>query len=170
MSLIAISQAFPYLLILVSSLALIFHPIQGARAILFFTFGYFLTTAVYRLGFCADYATRFHPLIIASAITIILYHSLDITVGLLAAWLIELVLMMLNISMIWGVGIMPSLHWQATVVLNTAEFLILAGNWWYGHRIVYSRFFDLDIPLFPAYSRHHFARAQTQKMEKAAHQ
>lgn len=167
MSLILISQAFPYLLIAISSLALVFHPIQGARAILFFTFGYFLTTAIYSLGFAAEYDTRYHPLIIASAITILLYHSLDITWGLLCAWVIELILMVLNILMVWDAGIAPSLHWQATVLLNAAEFLILIGNWGHGNPVVYSRFFDLDIPLRALGARYRAAHQEDTLVEEA---
>ena len=171
MSLAAISQFFPYALIIISSLALIFHPIQGARAILFFTFGYFLTTAVYSLGFCADYDTRYHPLIIASAITIILYHSLDITWSVLCAWVIELILIVLNICMIWGTGITPSLHWQATVVLNAASLMILVGGWWHGNaRVLYSRRYSLDIPLRFAGHRYHAARAESARAEGAKSQ
>ncbi len=168
MSLVAISQAFPFVLIIVSSLALIFHPIQGARALLFYTFGYFLTTAIYSLGFAADYDTRYHPLIIASAITILLYHSLDVTWGLLCAWVIELLLIVLNILLIWDAGIKPSIHWQATVVLNTAEFLILAGNWYVGSsHVIYARRYDLDLPIFSAGHRYRVARAQGSRVEKA---
>lgn len=167
MTLLALSQAFPFLLIIVSSLALIFHPIQGARAILFFTFGYFLTTAIYSLGFASEYGTRYHPLIIASAITILLYHSLDITWGLLCAWIIELLLIVLNILVIWNSGITPSIHWQATVLLNAAEFLILVGNWGHGNPVVYSRFFDLDIPLRLVAARQRATRAQSSRMEEA---
>ena len=168
MSLLTISQFFPYLLIAVSSLALVFHPIQGARAVLFFTFGYFLTTAIYSLGFFLEYGTRYHPLIIASAITILLYHSLDITWGLLCAWVIELLLIVLNILMVWNAGIAPSLHWSITVMLNTAEFLMLIGNWGHGsNRIVYARLFDLDLPVFPAGARYSAARQEGARLEKA---
>jgi len=167
MSLVTISQLFPYLLIIVSSLALVFHPIQGARAFLFFTFGYFLTTAIYSLGFGAEYGSRYHPLIIASAITIILYHSLDITHGLLCAWIIELLLIVLNILMIWNAGIPPSLHWSITVVLNAAEVLVLAGNWWHGNHIVYSRRYSLDIPLWPARHRYRVAHQESARVEEA---
>mgnify|MGYP001570036639 CR=1 FL=1 len=167
MSLILISQAFPYALIVISSLALIFHPIQSARAFLFFTFGYFLTTAIYSLGFAASYDTRYHPLIIASAITILLYHSLDVTWGILCAWIIELLLIVLNILMVWDAGIPPSLHWQATIVLNAAEFLILIGNWGYGNTVLYSRFFDLDLPLRITGHRYRVARAESARLEEA---
>ena len=167
MTLSAISQAFPIILIVLSSLALIFHPIQGARAILFFTFGYFLTTAIYSLGFASSYDTRYHPLIIASAITIILYHSLDITWGLLCAWVIELLLIVLNILMIWGSGITASLHWQATIVLNAAELLILIGNWYAGSHIVYGRRYSLDLPLHFAGHRYRVARSESARLAKA---
>lgn len=166
MTLYAISQAFPYVLIIISSLALIFHPIQGARAILFFTFGYFLTTAVYSLGFAADYDTRYHPLIIASAITIILYHSLDVTWGILCAWVIELLLIVLNILMVWNAGVLPSLHWQVTVLLNAAEFGVLLGNWWYGAgHIVYGRRYSLDLPVFFAGHRYRAAHQESPRVE-----
>lgn len=168
MTLLAISQAFPYVLIIISSLALVFHPIQGARAILFFTFGYFLTTAVYSLGFATDYDTRYHPLIFASAITILLYHSLDVTWGLLCAWVIELLLIVLNILMVWGYAITPSLHWQVTVVLNAAEFLILAGNWYVGSsHIVYGRRYSLDLPVYFARPRYRVAHQESARMEEA---
>ena len=143
-----IHNYFPFVLIIATSLALVFYPIQRARAILFFAFGYFLTTALYSMGYFADYDTRYHPLIISSFITILLYHSLDITVFLCAAWLIELALMVINIIMISS-GISALAHWNLTVILNLTEFTLLLGNWWYGHNpVVYRKFFDLDIPLF----------------------
>lgn len=148
MSLLAANEGFPYLLIIVGSLALLFHPVQGARAILFFVFGYFFTEALYGLGLFDSYGSRYHPLIIASALTILLYHSLDITWGLLLAWLIELFLITLNLSMVWDSGITASLHWKLTVVSNMLEFGLLIGSWWHGNaRILYSRLFDWDIPL-----------------------
>jgi len=164
-SLIAANEAFPYLLIIVGSLALLFHPVQGARAILFFVFGYFFTESLYGLGLFDSYGSRYHPLIIASALTILLYHSLDITWGLLLAWLIELFLISLNLSMVWDSGITASLHWKVTVVSNMLEFGLLVGNWWHGNRVVYSRFFDLDLPISSVGMRFRVAHQKSAAVE-----
>lgn len=144
---ILIGQAFPYFLAFFAAIALCFHPVQGARAVLFFAFGYFSTDILYQWGLFQDYDTRYHPLIFASVITILLYHSLDITPGIFVAWVIELLLIILNMGRIWGISA-PWAHWQITVVLNLCAFGALLWSWWHGNRhILYSKFFNLDIPL-----------------------
>jgi len=161
------AQIFPYLLLLIAGVAIIFHPIPGARAVLFFIFGYFLTTALYSLGWFEDYGTRYHPLIFASVITILLYHSLDITPHILVAWVAELFLIGLNAAMIWGAPIAPFLHWELTVSANIFVLLILLGGWSHGNgRILYNRWFDLDIPLGFIGSEYRFTCKSAEK-EKA---
>lgn len=145
---ILLAQFFPYLLVALLPAAILFHPIQGARSVLFFIFGYFLTTALYSLGFFEDYGTRYHPLIFASVITIVLYHSLDVTPYILVAWITELFLIGLNAMLLFGAGITPSLHWQLTVGLNAFSLLVLLLGWFNGTgRILYGKRFSLDLPL-----------------------
>jgi len=115
---------------------------------IFFGFGYFSTTILYYLGYAPAYGDHYHPLIMASALTILLYHSLDITVPLFIAWVIELILIALNASMVWQIGLSPIQHWSATILLNFIELIVLSLNWWiHGNRILYHRFFNLDQPL-----------------------
>lgn len=162
-----IAQLFPWLLACILPFAVVFHPVPGARSVLFFTFGYFLTTALYSLGFFEGYVTRYHPLIFASVITICLYHSLDITVQLLFAWLAELFLIGLNAAMIWNMGVPPYLHWQLTTGTNLAVLLVLLGGWTHGSgRILYSRWLDLDIPLGFAGSEYRFARQENHQAKE----
>jgi hypothetical protein len=157
-----IAQLFPYVLLCIAPFAILFHPLQPARALLFFIFGYFLTTAMYSLGFFDVYGTRYHPLIFASAITIVLYHSLDITPHILAAWIIELVLIGLNASMVWNGGVSLLLHWQLSVALNALSLFILVGGWIHGSgRVLYSRRYDLDIPVGFIGSRYRFVSAKS---------
>lgn len=154
-----IDQLFPLVLLCLLPFALTFHPVPGARAVLFFIFGYFLTTALYSAGLFIEYGTRYHPLVFASAITIALYHSLDITPHLLVAWLAELFLIGLNASMILGTGVAPYLHWQITTATNLAVLLVLIGGWTHGSgRILYYRWIDLDVPLGFVGSEYRFAR------------
>ena len=143
-----IAEIMPIILGIFCLIAILFHPIPGARAMIFFGFGYFSTTILYYLGYAPDYGQHFHPLIIASAFTILLYHSLDITVPLFIAWIIELILIALNASMVWQIGLTPMQHWSVTILLNFLELMVLSVNWWvHSERIVYRRFFDLDQPL-----------------------
>lgn len=143
-----INQLHPIMLVLLGTVAVLFHPMQGARAILFFGFGYLSTVLMFNWGLFPEYKTHYYPLIIASAMTILLYHSLDITRALCIAWMIEVILISLNASMIWQLGLSDMNHWKASVILNAVELVVLVGNWWkYDNRIVYSRFFDLDQPI-----------------------
>lgn len=143
-----ISFLFPYALLLIAPIAIMFHPVPGARALMFFIFGFFLTTALYSLGFFTDYSTRYHPLVFASVITILLYHSLDITPHILVAWVAELFLIGLNASMILGAGVSAYLHWEITTAINAFVLLILLGGWGHGSsRILYRHWYSLDVPL-----------------------
>ena len=143
-----INQLHPIMLVLLGTVAVLFHPMQGARAILFFGFGYLSTVLMFNWGLFPEYKTHYYPLIIASAMTILLYHSLDITRALCIAWMIEVILISLNASMIWQLGLSDMNHWKASVILNAVELVVLVGNWWkYDNRIVYSRFFNLDQPI-----------------------
>tara|TARA_R110000803_G_scaffold166755_6_gene230047 strand:- start:451 stop:972 length:522 start_codon:yes stop_codon:yes gene_type:complete len=143
-----INTLHPIILAVLAAAAVLFHPMQGARAILFFSFGYLSTILMFDLGWFATYGQHYYPLIIASALTIFLYHSLDITKALCIAWIIEVILISLNASMIWEIGLSPIRHWQATVILNAIALAVLVVNWWkYDNRIVYHRFFSLDQPL-----------------------
>jgi hypothetical protein len=150
-------------LLLILPAAVLFHPVPGARAVLFFTFGYFLTTAIYSLGYFAEYETRYHPLIFASVVTIILYHSLDITPHIMVAWVAESILIALNALMIWNAGVSTMLHWQITVAINAFVLIILLGGWGHGMgRVLYNRLFDLDIPLGFIGSEYRFAGKKNQ--------
>lgn len=165
---ILLDTIFPWVVGLLIPFAVMFHPIPSARAVLFFAFGFFLTEAMYSLGFFLDYDTRYHPLVFASVITIALYHSLDITWHLLFAWLAELFLIGLNASMILDMGVASFMHFQLTTATNLVVLVVLIGGWTYGSgRVLYNRWIDLDIPLGFIGSEYRFTRQKDNQTERS---
>jgi len=139
-------------LILAALLTLAYGPLKGYRKesarlpLLYWAFIFSITGAIWRIFGYPVWNWYFLILCTASFLLILLYHTLDITLPLLVAWLAELTLMALYVGCItensWTLE-----NWRRLVpVLNYIGMLSVIWGWAGGsgglaNRVLYPRLF-----------------------------